>query len=328
MRLPTPSAPSSPFARGGALLTVVGAVLLAGAPGASAATNCPDADAAPASVGVARSAAAVACLVNHERQAVGLAPLAASGPSAQAATWHADDMAARGYFSHNALFPAPHGSNVGDRLIAAGYDWTLVGENIARGQDTPRTVMQAWLASAGHCENVVRPGFTEAGYGVSTAGNGPYWAQVFSRRMGVPSPSGPAVSCPRAPAVPAPTGDPAAAASVPAATPATPAAPPAAPTVPASDTATAGTSAGAATTRPRAAATRTRRRLVVRVTMPSGAGRRTVVVRVAQAGRAVATRRLVRAAGRTFRVTATLPSARAGRVVVRTGGRSASATFR
>lgn len=323
MRSSAPLVPSRSLARGSVVLGAAAVALLLATPGASAATSCPDADATPASVGIERSAAAVACLVNHERQANGMATVAPSGQAAQAALWHADDMAARGYFSHSALFPAPHGTSVGDRLTGTGYAWTTVGENIARGQDTPRAVMKAWLASAGHCENIFRPTFTEAGYGISTAGNGPYWAQVFARPMGIPSPIGPAVSCPRAPAVPAPSGDPAPAVPV---TPTAPAA--GTPTTPAGTAATGTTTSGAAIVRPKAVASRSRRRLTVRVTMPTGTGRKAVVVRVLQRGRTVATRRLTRAAGRSFRVTATLPAARGGRVVVRTDGRSAAAAFR
>lgn len=320
MRRAALSAPSRRLTRGAAAIVVAAVSALAAAPGATAATTCPDADATPTSAGVARATAAVGCLVDHERQAVGLATLAPSGQAAQAAQWHADDMAARGYFSHVALFPAPHGGSVGERLTATGYSWTLVGENIARGQDTPRSVVKAWLASAGHCENLMRSGFTDAGYGVSTVGNGPYWAQVFARPMGVPAPAGPAVSCPRVPAVPAPSGQ--------VAPPVAP--PPAAPGAPTGTTApgTASSAAAASTSRPRAVATRTRRRVSVRVTMPTGTGRAAVVVRVTQRGRTVATRRLSRAAGRSFRVTATLRRAGAGRVSVRTGGRTATATFR
>ena len=295
---------------------------LAAAPGATAATVCADADAAPATVGGARAAAAVGCLVDHERQAAGLAPLNRESRTAQAAGWHADDMAARGYVAHDAPIGAPHGTDVGDRLTNAGYVWTLVGENIARGQSTPRAVMTAWLASAGHCANVMRPGFTDAGFGISTAGNGPYWTQVFARPMGVAAPSGPAVSCPRAPASPAPAGSTAVPEPVPAST-APPAATPAPAVAPAPGSA-AGPSGSAA---PRVAAVRQRRRLTVRVTLPAGTARTRVVVRVRQRGRVVRTRTVTRAAG-THRLTVALPAARAGRLSVRVGARTVTAAFR
>lgn len=290
---------------------------IAAAPGASAATSCPDADAAPATVGAERSLAAVTCLVNHERTVRGLAPVAASPQLAQAAQWHADDMAARNYFAHDALIGAPHGSSPGERATNAGYTWSTVGENIARGQRTPRAVMAGWLGSEGHCANIMRPTFTDAGYGLSTAGNGPYWVQVFGRPMGVPAPAGPAVACPTAPAEPQPVG--AAPAPVPEPAPG--------PGSPATGTTTPGATTPTAT-RPKAVATRTRKRLTVRVTVPAGAKRATIVVRVAQAGRTVRTRRIVRAAGRTHRLTVGLPAARGGRVTAKVGGRIVTARFR
>jgi len=305
--------------RAAAALTAVVAGLLLAAPGASAAVNCPDADAAPAEVGVERAAIAVECLVNHERQAAGLSPLATDGGAEQAARWHADDMASRGYFGHIALLGGPHGIDVGARLTNAGYTWTLVGENLARGQDTPRLAMAAWLASPGHCENLMRPAFVDAGFGVSTVGNGPYWAQVFARKMGVPTPLGPAVSCPRAPAVPAPTGNPGpasrASAGTPASAPAVPEEPVAVPTAPVAVPA-------------KATVARKGRRLTVRVTVPAGTRRTTIVVRVRQAGKTVRTIRAVRAAGRTYRLRATLPAARTGRVTVRVAGKTIAASFR
>jgi uncharacterized protein YkwD len=320
------------------------AALLATAPGASAATNCPDADATPASVGPARSAIAVACLVNHERQAVGLARLRTSAQPAQAGQWHVDDMSARGYFAHDAPAPAPHGTNVGHRLTGTGYSWSIVGENIARGQTTPRQVMRDWLASAGHCRNIMDPSFTEAGYAITTAGNGPYWAQIFARPMSVPQPSGPAIACPAVPASPAPTGTPGAELPTPpddlpdapgtgAAidpgddTTGTPVALPAGTGTGATDGASAGTTT-TTSTRVRASAARTARRLRLRVTLPAGTGRTTMGIRVLQRGRTVSTVRTSRAAGRTHRWRITLPSARAGRVVVTVAGRSVSARFR
>lgn len=288
---------------------------LAGAPAASAATSCPDADAAPATVGNERSLAAMACLVNHERTARGLSPVAAAPQVAQAAQWHADDMAVRNYFAHDAPFGAPHGTSAGDRVTSAGYGWSTVGENIARGQRTPRAVMAGWLASSGHCTNIVRPTFTDAGYGLSTAGNGPYWVQAFARPTGVPAPAGPAVACPTTPAEPQPSGAAPAPAPVPAPAPA--------------PGATTPSTATPAATRPKVATTRSRRRLTVRVSVPAAATRRaTIVVRVAQRGRTVRTRRSVRTTGRTHRLTIALPVARAGRVTVRVGTRTVAARFR
>lgn len=273
------SAPSSPVPRTLGLVATAGALLAAGAAPAAAATRCPFADAQPGTVGTARTAAALACLVDHERTAAGLAPLPVDDRIRLAASRHAGDMATRNYFDHVAPAPAPFGATVGERLTAGGFGFSTVGENIARGQETPRAVMKAWLESRGHCDNLMNPAFTVAGHGVSAVRGGPYWVQVFSRPAGVPPPAGPEAACPRLPAVPAPSGLPA-------------------------DT--------------RATAKRTRRMLAVGITPPPGVGKVTLLVRVQQRGRTVRTLRRRVGAGEA-RLLVKLPAARGGRLLVRAG---------
>ncbi|NEX63474.1 CAP domain-containing protein [Noviherbaspirillum sp. 17J57-3] len=74
-----------------------------------------------------------------------------------AAAAHAQDMAANNYFSHVSL----DGTTFSQRITAAGYAWSAVGENIAAGQTTPAEVMAAWLASPGHCANIMNAAYTE-----------------------------------------------------------------------------------------------------------------------------------------------------------------------
>jgi hypothetical protein len=88
-------------------------------------------------------------------------------------------MAYYGYMSHNDPAP-PVARSVGDRLAACGYTSGGWGENIAYGQRSAASVMQAWLGSAGHRANIERSSFRAIGVGVATAANGtPYWAQAF-----------------------------------------------------------------------------------------------------------------------------------------------------
>ena len=90
-----------------------------------------------------------------------------------AAQAHAADMNTHAYFSHT----APDGSTVGTRVTRTGYLWSRVGENIARGYKNVDEVMSGWLASDGHCANLMNPAFTALGVGKS----GDYWVQVFAR---------------------------------------------------------------------------------------------------------------------------------------------------
>lgn len=99
-----------------------------------------------------------------------------------AARRHAIDMAKRNYFDHTAPAPAPYGSSVGDRATAAGYAWSGIGENIAAGYDSPRSVVDGWLRSSGHCANIMRPGYRSLGIGLAyraSSSYGHYWVQNF-----------------------------------------------------------------------------------------------------------------------------------------------------
>lgn len=98
-----------------------------------------------------------------------------------AAARHALDMAARNYFSHD----TPGGISFSQRLTTEGYVWRSAGENIAAGQTSVNSVMAAWLASEGHCRNIMNPGFTEVAVAcVSQSGTAfaTYWAMELGSR--------------------------------------------------------------------------------------------------------------------------------------------------
>lgn len=94
-----------------------------------------------------------------------------------AAQAHARDMARRNYFDHH----APDGSEPRDRVRRTGYRWTLVGENIAFGPETADEVVSGWLASPGHCANMMDPRFREMGVGIAKGRRRGhiYWVQEF-----------------------------------------------------------------------------------------------------------------------------------------------------
>jgi uncharacterized protein YkwD len=74
-----------------------------------------------------------------------------------AAAAHSLDMAQRNYFSHT----SPEGKTLGDRALAVGYRFSGLGENIAAGQPSVSAVMAGWLASDGHCSNIMNTVFTD-----------------------------------------------------------------------------------------------------------------------------------------------------------------------
>jgi len=69
-------------------------------------------------------------------------------------------MALHDYLEHQDL----SGHSPADRVRAIGYRETLVGENIAYGPQSADEVVQGWLDSPGHCENIMDPRFSEMGW--------------------------------------------------------------------------------------------------------------------------------------------------------------------
>jgi len=109
------------------------------------------------------------------------APLAWNDQLAAAALGHARDMAEHEYFDH----ADRGGRGVATRARERGYAWRAIGENIAAGQGSPQQVVAGWLASPGHCANILSPEFREMGIAYALnpqAALEIYWTQVFGAR--------------------------------------------------------------------------------------------------------------------------------------------------
>ncbi|MBD9732667.1 CAP domain-containing protein [Streptomyces sp. H28] len=117
----------------------------------------------------------VIALVNQERAAAGCSPLTANARLTRAADDYSDVMAASGVMSHT----GPDGSTMTTRVEAAGYQWSTLGENIARGQADAASVMKSWMNSPGHRANILNCSFKEIGVGVHFGDGGPWWTQNF-----------------------------------------------------------------------------------------------------------------------------------------------------
>jgi uncharacterized protein YkwD len=94
-----------------------------------------------------------------------------------AAARHARDMARRNFFEHR----GSNGSTPKERVLRAGYRPRLTGENIAYGPESAEEVVAGWLASPGHCANIMEPRFRDIGVGVATGRKrgAIYWVQEF-----------------------------------------------------------------------------------------------------------------------------------------------------
>jgi uncharacterized protein YkwD len=106
------------------------------------------------------------------------APLAWNATLGTVAQDHSRDMANNNYLDHKNR----DGRTPGDRAELSGYSGQLVGENIAAGQDTVGKVVDGWLASPGHCANLMNPQYQELGAAYATdpkSNAGIYWTAMF-----------------------------------------------------------------------------------------------------------------------------------------------------
>lgn len=140
---------------------------------------------------------AVVCLVNLQRSQHGLPALhEQSQLDASAQSW-TDHMVSSGDFTHGTDFAA--------RIAASGYAFQSAGEDIASGYRTPLGVVNAWMASTGHCQNILAPIFNDIGAGADphpvagVASGGATWTLDFGLALLALAPSnnwGPADGCP------------------------------------------------------------------------------------------------------------------------------------
>jgi uncharacterized YkwD family protein/spore coat assembly protein SafA len=121
----------------------------------------------------------VLVLVNQERSKAGLKPLQMDWQLQRVARTKSCDMATKGYFSHS----SPTYGSPFDMMKQFGITFKTAGENIASGQRTPSEVMQSWMQSTGHRENILKPEYTHIGVGYCAGGSmGHMWTQQFIQK--------------------------------------------------------------------------------------------------------------------------------------------------
>ncbi|MEV6518062.1 CAP domain-containing protein [Micromonospora chalcea] len=116
----------------------------------------------------------VVTLVNQERAKAGCKALTVNAKLNLAAQRHSQDQADHKKMDHN----GSDGSKPWDRVKRAGYNYSMVGENVAWGYQSAAEVMDGWMKSEGHRKNILNCGYTQIGMGLARS-NGPYWTQVF-----------------------------------------------------------------------------------------------------------------------------------------------------
>ncbi len=110
--------------------------------------------------------------INLQRQQEGLPPLSMNARLIKAAEAKADDMFHHQYFEHT----SPAGDGPGELAGATGYAYLNIGENLALGNyENDHDLVEAWMNSPGHRENILSSQYTETGVRVQ---HGVYEGQI------------------------------------------------------------------------------------------------------------------------------------------------------
>jgi len=104
-------------------------------------------------------------LVNGERVAAGLRPLAPDPELTQVARQHSADMFARGYFAH----ATPEGRDPFERMREANVRFLTAGENLALAP-TLQIAHTGLMNSPGHRANILQRDFGRVGIGIVDGG--------------------------------------------------------------------------------------------------------------------------------------------------------------
>ncbi len=99
---------------------------------------------------------------NEKRVAAGLKPLVYNEKLADAARRKAANMFSENYWSHT----SPSGKTPWTWFNDAGYKYIYAGENLAKDFGSTDRMMEAWMASPTHKDNIVSPKYSEIGLAV------------------------------------------------------------------------------------------------------------------------------------------------------------------
>jgi len=100
---------------------------------------------------------------NVQRAKYGLPPLKENATLDVTAKKKVEDMFSNQYFAH----ASPNGLGVDDLAKNSGYEFIAIGENLAMGNfENDEVLVQAWMDSPGHRENILNNRYQEIGVSV------------------------------------------------------------------------------------------------------------------------------------------------------------------
>lgn len=101
-------------------------------------------------------------LTNEKRAEAGLSKLILNKTLSEAASIKGRDMINKDYWAH----VAPDGTEPWFFLNKVGYKYKYAGENLARDFSDASSVVEAWMESSTHKDNILNPKYKEIGIGV------------------------------------------------------------------------------------------------------------------------------------------------------------------
>lgn len=101
-------------------------------------------------------------MTNQKRTESGLAPVHLDRELSQAALLKAKYMFTNNFWAHN----GPDGTTPWVFIRKAGYDYVYAGENLARGFTASKDVVDAWMTSPTHRDNMLSQNYTDIGFAV------------------------------------------------------------------------------------------------------------------------------------------------------------------
>lgn len=105
-------------------------------------------------------------LSNQARNNLGSESLQINSALMNAAQLKAEDMAQQHYFAHT----APDGSVAWDYFKQASYKYSLAGENLAITNEDAQAVIDGWLNSPTHRDNLLSSEYVDFGIGLASFG--------------------------------------------------------------------------------------------------------------------------------------------------------------
>lgn len=101
--------------------------------------------------------------INRFRISEGQSPLTSDPRLAEAAKTQVDYLLQMQPYCQCVDHEGPEGNSAADRVAAAGYAASCVGENLTSDADHPADAIQAWKNSASHRETMLGPEFVDLG---------------------------------------------------------------------------------------------------------------------------------------------------------------------